>query len=65
MLLERKNRYQHNVCSIVSDKTTGRLQAFSRGEAITVFNNCVDFWNGKEIVPITGKVRTDIKALVQ
>jgi hypothetical protein len=46
MLLERKNRYQHIICTVVQDKVTSKYQAFIRGEAITVLNNCTDFWNG-------------------
>ena len=26
--------------------------------------NCTDYWNGREVVPITSIVRTDIKALI-
>ena len=53
MFLDRKNRFQHIICTVVKDKISGKYQSFSRGEAIAIFTNCTDFWNGKSVVPIT------------
>ena len=53
------------MCSVVLDKKNKVYQSFCRGEAITVFQNCTDFWNGKEVVPITEVARRTIKELMQ
>ena len=50
---------------MAQDKRNQKYQAFIRGEAITVLNNCTDFWNGTEVIPIIDKLRSDIKALVK
>jgi len=65
LLLERNNRFQHIICSVVFDKTTKLYQSFCRGEANTIFDNCTDFWNGEAVVPITGAARRTIKELMQ
>ena len=65
MFLDRKNRFQHIICTVVKDKVTGKYQSFSRGEAIAVFTNCTDYWNGKDVVPITQKVRSNIKEIIK
>ena len=64
MLLERKNRYQHKVITVVQDKADKKYQSFCRGEAITILNSCTDYWNGEEVVTISEKLKTEIKQLV-
>ena len=64
-LRERNNRYQHIICSIVFDKSTKKYQSFCRGEAFTIFENCTDFWNGEQVVPITETAKRTIKELMQ
>ena len=65
MLLERKTVYMHLICNVVLEKETNQMQQFCRGEAATVFQNCTDYWNGHEIVPISKNVRTKIKEIMK
>ena len=63
-LKKMKDRHQHIICSIIFDKQKQQLQSFSRGEAFTIFQNCTDFWDGVNVVPITDSTRTTIKELL-
>ena len=80
LLLERNNRYQHIICNIVLDKNSQQkaiannldwknvepqLQSFCRSEALTILENCTDYWNGEQVVPFTEKAKTTIKELMQ
>ncbi|CDW88835.1 transmembrane protein [Stylonychia lemnae] len=64
MLLERFHKFGHLVTTIVKDKSDGKLQSFSRGEANIIFNNCSDYWNGEKIVPIKKEVESFIKDIL-
>ena len=46
-------------------KIDPQLQSFCRSEALTILENCTDFWNGNAVVPFTDKARTTIKELMQ
>ena len=64
MRLERNNKYQHILCSVIFDKVKENYQSFSRGEALTIFESCTDMWTGKAIVPITETHRKSVKDLL-
>lgn len=65
LLLEQNNRFQHIICSVVQDKKSNKYQTFCRGEALTIVENCTDFWNGTAIVPFSEHSRRKIKELLQ
>ena len=65
MLNERNNKYQHLLCSVILDRSKNRFQTFQRGDALTIFENCTDFWNGKEVVPVTDKISHHVKDVLE
>ena len=52
MLVERKNKFQHIICTIIRDNNNEKYQSFSRGNALTIFERCTDYWTGSKIEPI-------------
>ena len=50
---------------MILDKSKNRFQTFQRGDARTIFENCTDFWNGKEVVPVTGKISHHMKDVLE
>lgn len=64
MLMERSQKFSNIVTTIVKDKTSGKYQSFSRGEANVIFNSCSDFWNGEKIVPLNKRVKNHIKDIL-
>ena len=64
MLVDRKNKFQHIICTIIKDKKDEKYQSFSRGNALTIFERCTDYWNGSKIEPIQDTVANSIKEIV-
>lgn len=55
----------HTLTSIVKDKNPPqKLQSFTRGEASVILNDCIDYWNGENIKPISSQIRRDVEGIV-
>ncbi len=58
MLLERMHKFGHIVTTMARDKSTGKYQSFSRGEANIIINMC----SGKLYKPHISKILDQITA---
>lgn len=56
--------FGHVVTSIVQHRLNLKCQAFTRGEAAVIFNECSDYWDGTTIQHITDAIRVDFKSLL-
>jgi hypothetical protein len=52
--------FPNMVCNIHQDTITGGYQVFSQGTADLILDSCVEYWNGKQLVPLDELTRKKI-----
>lgn len=52
--------FSNMICNIHQDITTGGYQVFSQGTADIILDACIEFWDGKQIVPLEESTRKKI-----
>lgn len=53
--------FPNMICNIHRDSSSGSYQVFSQGTADVILDACVEFWDGKQLVPLDESARKKVK----